>query len=719
MKIIPGILTIAFVLMSSLITNQVATAAPAEFGPTNPFYAASTLPFQAPPFDKIKDSDYQPAIEAGMAQQIKEVEAIANSAEPPTFDNTIVALEKTGQLFNRVMLVFNGVTSSNLSPELQKVQDEMAPKLAAHQDAIYLNSKLFHRVEAIYEKRASLKLDPEALRLVEYDYLQFVHAGAKLSEAKKAELKKLNEEESTLSNAFTTKLLAATKNGAFVTEDKNALAGLTPAQIEGAVEAAKERKATGYVIPLQNTTQQPDLDALSNRATRQAIFENSWNRAERGGSDDTRATISRLAQLRAQKAKLLGFENYAAWKLEDQMAQNPAAAVKFMDSLVPGTTKRASEEAKDIQAIIDAQKGGFTLQPWDWEFYSEQVRKAKYDLDESQIKPYFEVNNVLQNGVFYAATELYGITFKERHDIPVYQSDVRVFEVFDADGKPLALWYCDYFKRDNKNGGAWMDVFVNQSKLLGTIPVVFNVANFSKPAPGQPALLSFGDVTTMFHEFGHALHGMFGNTVYPSLSGTQVARDFVEFPSQFNEHWALYPSVFDHYAKHYKTGEAMPAELVAKIKKSEKFNQGYALTEVVAAAQLDMQWHTLPANAQLENPDEFERKALEKKNLLIPYVPSRYRSTYFQHIWGGGYAAGYYAYLWSEMLDDAAYDWFKHHGGLTRENGDRLRKMVLSRGNTEDLGKMYAAWYGGEPPVEPMLRERGLIPEDGTAGKGN
>jgi len=715
MTMIRGLLGSAFLLMGMLITNEVAIAAPAEFGPSNPFYAASTLPFQAPPFDKIKDSDYQPAIEAGMAQQIKEVEQIANNSEPPTFENTVVALEKTGQLFTRVMLVFNGVTGANLSPELQKVQDIEAPKLAAHQDAIYLNSKLFQRISTIYEKRASLKLDAEALRLVEYDYQQFVHAGAKLSDADKAKLKKLNEEESTLSNAFITKLLAATKNGAFVTTDKNALAGLSATQIQGAEQAAKDRKATGFVIPLQNTTQQPDLNTLSDRVTRKTIFENSWNRAEHGGDSDTRATIARLAQLRAQKAKLLGFDTYAAWKLEDQMAKTPEAAVKFMDALVPGTTAKAAEEAKDIQNVIDTQKGGFTVEPWDWEFYSEQVRKAKYDLDESQIKPYFELDNVLQNGVFYAANQLYGVTFKERKDIPVYHPDVRVFEVFDTDGKPMALWYCDYFKRDNKNGGAWMDIFVNQSKLLGTLPVVFNVANFSKPAPGQPALLTFGDVTTMFHEFGHALHGMFANTVYPSLSGTQVARDFVEFPSQFNEHWATYPAVFEHYAKHYKTGEAMPAELAAKIKKSEKFNQGYALTEVVAAAELDMQWHTLPASAPLENPDTFEKQALEKKHLWIGYVPPRYRSSYFAHIWGSGYAAGYYAYLWSEMLDDAAYDWFTHHGGLTRENGDRFRQMILSRGNTEELGKMYAAWYGGEPPVEPMLRDRGLLPEDSAA----
>ena len=705
------IITTILVMASTTIT---ALAANNEFGPTNPFYAASPLPFQAPPFDKIKDSDYQPAIEAGMAQQRAEMLAIADNPAPPTFENTMVAMEKSGQLFNRVMQVFGGVTSANLSPELQKVQEIEAPKLAAHQDAIFLDSKLFQRVDAIYKQRDSLGLDAEALRLVKFYYDQFLHAGAKLSDADKVELKKLNEEESTLSNAFNTKLLAATKDGAFITTDKNALAGLSQKSLDGAAQAAKERKVDGYVIPLQNTTQQPDLVSLSQRSTRQTIFENSWNRAERGGANDTRDTIARLAQLRAQKAKLLGFSNYAAWRLEDQMAKNPEAALKFMDALVPGSTAKAEAEAKDIQAVIDAQKGGFQLQPWDWNFYAEQVRKARYDLDEEAIKPYFELNNVLQNGVFYAANRLYGITFKERTDIPVYHPDVRVFDVFDADGKPLALWYCDYFKRDNKNGGAWMDVFVNQSKLLGLMPVVFNVANFSKPAPGQPALISFNDVTTMFHEFGHALHGMFASTVYPSLSGAQVARDFVEFPSQFNEHWALYPAVFDHYAKHYQTGAPMPAELVAKIKKSEKFNGGYALTEVVAAAQLDMQWHTLSASAPLQNPDQFEVEALQKEHLLSSAVPSRYRSSYFAHIWQGGYAAGYYAYLWSEMLDDAAYQWFEDHGGMTRANGDRFRQMVLSRGNTEELGKMYAAWLGGEPTIEPMLKYRGLLPEESS-----
>ena len=535
-----------------------ALAADDNFGPSNPFYAPSPLPFQAPPFDKIKDGDYQPAIEAGMAQQREEVHVIAENSAAPTFDNTIVALEKSGQLLNRVIQVFSAITAANLNPTLQKVQESEAPKLAAHQDAIFLDPKLFQRVQAIYKQRESLRLDAESLHLIEWYYLQFVHAGANLSEPDKAALKKLNEEESSLSTVYVDKVLAATKDGAFATEDKNALAGLNPTGLEDAAEAAKDRKVKGYVIPLQNTTQQPDLASLSVRSTRQTIFENSWNRAEHGGANDTRDTIARLAQVRAEKAKLLGFPNYAAWRLEDQMAKTPEAALKFMNALVPGSTARAVAEATDIQALIDAQKGGFQLQPWDWEFYSEQVRKAKYDLDEEQIKPYFELNNVLENGVFYAANQLYGITFKELHDIPVYQPDVRVFEVFDADSKPLALWYCDYFKRDNKSGGAWMDVFVEQSKLLGTLPVIYNVANFTKPAPGQPALLSFSDVTTMFHEFGHALHGMFADTMYPSLSGTQVARDFVEFPSQFNEHWASYPAVFEHYAKHYQTGAPCP-----------------------------------------------------------------------------------------------------------------------------------------------------------------
>jgi len=680
----------------------------APYGPANPFYAPSTLPFQAPPFDKIKDSDYQPAIDAGMAEQLKEAEAIANNAAPPSFENTVVALEKSGRLLDRVMEVFNCVTGANTDDALQNVQAYEAPRLAATRDAVYLNPKLFARIKAVYDKRAGLHLDPESLRLVEWDYQEFVHAGANLSPADQEKLKKLNEEDSTLENAFQTKLLAAAKAGAYSTDNAAALAGLSPGQLAAAAQKAQDLKQKGWVLPLQNTTQQPELADLTDRGTRQAIFEDSWNRAERGGDNDTRATIARLAELRAQKAALLGFPNYAAWTLTDQMAKTPQAAIDFVNALVPASTARAAEEAKDIQALIDKQNGGFKLKPWDWEFYSEQVRKARYDLDESEIKPYFELNNVLQNGVFYAAHQLYGISFKERHDLPVYQPDVRVFEVFDADGKPLAMFYCDYFKRDNKNGGAWMDNMVTQSKLLGALPVVYNVANFQKPAPGEPALLSFDDVTTMFHEFGHGLHGIFGNTVYPSLSGAQTARDFVEFPSQFNEHWASYPAVFAHYARHYKTGAAMPADLVAKIKKSRTFNQGYALTELLAAAMLDLDWHTLPADTPLEDPDTFEKQALEKTHLSSDYVPTRYRSSYFLHIWANGYAAGYYAYLWTEMLDDAAYQWFEDHGGLTRANGDRLRKMVLSRGNTQDLEQMYDDWLGGKPTIDPMLKNRGL-----------
>ncbi len=700
--------------ISTLITAGAMALAPgasgaqAAFGPANPFYAPSTLPYHAPPFDKIKDSDYQPAIEAGIAQQLEEIRAIAINPAEPTFENTLVAVEKSGQLINRVNYVFNGVTGANMNPVLQKTQDEVAPKLAALQDGIYLNTQLFKRVEKLYNERNKLNLDAESMRLLEYQYQQFVLQGARLSDADKAKLKKLNEEEANLTTVFISKLLAATKNAAYVTKDKAALAGLSDAELAAAADAAHVRKVDGWLLSMQNTTQQPELESLSNRATRQAIFENAWNRAEHGDKDDTRATIARLAQLRAQKGKLLGYSSYAAWRLADQMARTPEAAVKFMDELVPAATAKAQGEANDIQALIDAQHGGFKLAPWDWNFYAEQVRKAKFDLDESQVKPYFELNNVLENGVFYAAHMLYGISFKQRTDIPVYAPDVKVYEVFDADGKPLALWYCDYFKRDNKNGGAWMDNFVGQSKLLGTLPVVYNVANFSKPTAGEPALLSFDDVTTMFHEFGHALHGMFADTMYPTLSGTQTPRDFVEFPSQFNEHWASDPAVFPHYAKHYKTGEPMPAELAAKLNKSATFNQGYKLTELLAAAQLDMQWHTLEDDSKLQDPDKFEQEALSMKWLALPTVPPRYRSSYFMHIWGNGYQAGYYAYLWCEMLDDDAYQWFEDHGGLTRANGDRFRRMILSRGNTADLDQLYKEWLGAEPGIGPMLKARGL-----------
>jgi peptidyl-dipeptidase Dcp len=697
-----------FAAVSVLAISAWLSAAAVDFGPSNPFYAPSSLPFSAPPFDKIRDEDYQPAMEAGMAQQLAEIRQIADNPAPATFENTLVAIERSGRLLARAAAAFNGVSQANTNPVLQQAKTALAQQLAAHEDAIRLNKKLFERVGAIYQKRASLKLDPESLRLLEREYDQFRHFGANLAEQDKEQLKKLNKESSSLSDEFTKKLLEATKAGAFLTEDKAALLGLSDAQLAAALQAAGGRNAKGYLIPLQNTTQQPVLTSLSAPATRQSIFNKSWNRAERGDGNDTRRIIARLAQLRAQRAQLLGFPSHAAWKLEDQMAKTPEAALKFMDALVPVATAKAVSESKDIQASIDAQHAGFALEPWDWDFYGEQVRKAKYDLNDAEIKPYFELGNVLQNGVFFAATELYGISFKERHDIPVYQSDIRVFEVDDVGGKPLALFYCDYFKRDNKNGGAWMSEFVGQSKLLGTLPVIYNVANLPKPAPGEPALISFDDVTTMFHEFGHALHGMFADTRYPRLSGTATARDFVEFPSQFNEHWAIYPAVFNHYAKHFKTGAPMPGALVEKIKKAKNFAEGYALTELLAAAELDMQWHLLQADLPLQDPDEFEKQALARTHLDLHAVPPRYRSSYFSHIWSAGYSAGYYAYLWSQMLDDDAYQWFDDHGGLTRANGDRFRKMVLSRGNTEDLSAMYLAWRGRAPSIDAMMKYRGL-----------
>ena len=691
-----------------------STTAAAQAMANNPFFAASTLPYQAPPFDKIKDADYQPAIEEGMKQQMAEVDKIANNSDAPTFDNTYVALEKSGVLLSRVMMVFNGVTSANTDDALQKVQEDEAPKLAAHQDAITLNDKLFQRIQAVYDQRDSLKLDPESMRLIEVVHRNFVMGGAKLSDADKAKLKDLNKEESTLQAQYNNKLLAASKDGALVIDDKSKLAGLSDEDINAAAQAAKDRKLDGkWVFTLQNTTQQPLLQDLTDRPTRQALFEASWTRAEKGNADDTREIIERLAQLRAQKAQLLGFPNYAAWTLEDQMAETPDNVMNFMGKLAPAAVARAKVEAADIQKQIDKDQAAlhqptFKLEPWDWEHYAEEVRKAKYDLDDSQIKPYFELNNVLQNGVFYAANQLYGLTFKERKDIPVYNPDVRVFEVFDKDGKSLALFYFDYYKRDNKNGGAWMDNFVGQSKLLGTKPVIYNVANFTKPADGQPALLSMDDVITMFHEFGHGLHGLFADEQYPTLSGTQTARDFVEFPSQFNEHWASDPKVFANYAKNYKDGTPMPQPLVDKIKKAGLFNKGYDMTELVAAALLDMNWHMISADEPKQDADAFETAALKKDGVDLSYVPPRYRSSYFLHIWSNGYSAGYYAYLWTQMLADDAFESFKEHGGLTRDNGDRFRAMILSRGNTVELSKLYKDWRGQDPSIEPMLIDRGL-----------
>lgn len=665
---------LALLAITSSCNNNPKTTAGSTgtIASSNPFLEPSKLPLQAPAFDKIKDTDFQPAIEEGMKQQLAEIQKVADNTEAPTFENTILGIENSGQLLGRVNRVFNLVTGANTNPELQKIQEEEAPKLTANNDAIYLNTKLFKRVEAVYQQKAKLKLDAESERLLDYYYQKFELAGAKLSEADKEKLKDLNKEEASLSTKFSSQLLAAGKG-------------------------------------LANTTQQPPLQSMADRPARQKLFEASWNRAEKGDANDTRKLISRIAQIRALQAQLLGFKNYATWKLQDQMAKTPEAVEEFFGKLVPAATAKAKAEAKDIQAVIDQQKGNFKLEPWDWNYYAEQVRKAKYDLDENQIKPYFELNKVLENGVFYAATQLYGITFKERKDLPVYQEDVRVFDVLDKDGSQLGLFYCDYFKRDNKNGGAWMDNLVPQSKAEGTKPVIYNVCNFSKPAKGEPALISFDDVITMFHEFGHGLHGLFANQKYVSISGTNVARDYVEFPSQFNEHWASDPKVLKNYAVHYKTGTAMPQALLDKIKKASSFNQGYEFTEALAAADLDMQWHTLPANAPLQDVDKFETEALKKTHLNLSEVPPRYRSSYFLHIWANGYAAGYYAYTWTSMLENDAYSWFQENGGLTRANGQRFRDMILSKGNTEDYGKMFSAFRGHQPDIKPMLIKRGLL----------
>jgi peptidyl-dipeptidase Dcp len=688
---------------------------PAQALGSNPLFVESSLPYHAPRFDLVRNEHFQPALEEGMRQHLAEIDAIAKQMNPPTFDNTIVAMERSGALLDRAAKVFFAVVGANTNDTLQKIQDIIAPKLAAHRDAIYLNDQLYQRVRGVYDRREGSTQSPEQKALVERYHRDFVRAGAQLSETDKTQMRALNQELSKLGTDFSNKLLAGTKVGALVVDSRSDLDGLTEAEITTAAEAAKQRGLTGkWVLPLRNTTQQPAQASLKNRATRQRLFELSTMRTSRGDSNDTRNIVKRMAQIRAERAQLLGYPTWAAYTLATQGAKTPENATRLLTDLVPPATARARREIAEMQALIDQQSGGFKLQPWDYQYYAEQVRKAKYDLDESQIKPYFELNSVLENGVFYSANKLYGLTFRQRQDIPVYHPDVRVFEVFDADGSPLALFYADFFKRDNKQGGAWMDQFVDQSALTGWKPVVFNVSNFTKPAAGQPALLTFDDVTTMFHEFGHALHGIFSNVQYPLLSGTNVPRDFVEFPSQFNENWALEPTVFANYAKHYQTGAPMPQALVDKIKQTRTFNQGFEVTEVLAASLLDLAWHTLPAGTPQQDVDSFEAAALKRFNVAVAEIPPRYRTTYFSHIWDGGYSAGYYAYTWSEVLDHDAYAWFQERGGLTRENGLRYRNMILSRGGTEDAATLYRNFRGRDPNVEALLEARGLKGGDST-----
>jgi len=699
-------------LMSSTVLAQGPVPAATTATPlpaSNPFAQASTLPLQAPPFDRIKSTDYKPALLAGMAAQRAEINAITRARSAPTFDNTIAAMERSGRLLERASLAFYGVVGANTDDTLQKTQADLAPVFAAHQDAVNLDPALFGRVKTLYDRRQSLGLNTEQLQVLTLTYQGMVRAGAQLSPADKLTLSRYNSQLSTLETAFQQKLLAAAKAGALVVDDKAKLAGLSDGEIAAAEAAAKDRGLAGkYVLTLQNTTQQPELATLKDRATREALFNASWTRAAKGDANDTRATIADIALLRAQKAKLLGFATWADYVLQDQMAKTPKTALGFMQQLGTPVAAEQRREAAELQAQIKATGGNFQLKPWDWDFYSEQVRKAKYDLNQDELKPYFEINKVLTDGVFYAANQLYGVTFKRRTDIPVYHPDVMVYEVNEADGTTIGLMYFDFWKRDNKNGGAWMSNFVNQSKLLGTKPVIYNVSNFTKPAAGQPGLISFDDVTTMFHEFGHALHGLFANQTYPSISGTNTARDFVEFPSQFNEHWALDPKVLPHYAVNYRTGQVIPQALVDKIKRAGTFNSGYSFGEALAAAEMDMSWHSLTAAQGKQNPDAFETQALAATGLDVADVPPRYRSTYFLHIWGNGYSAGYYAYSWTKMLSSNAFNWFEQHGGMTRANGQRFRDMILSKGHTEDYAPMFRNFNGADPQVAPLLKDLGL-----------
>jgi peptidyl-dipeptidase Dcp len=699
----------------AVVTSASAVAAPrkaatasATLPASNPFAKASMLPFQTPDFSKIKDRDYLPALLAGMAQQKREVTAIANQKAAPTFDNTVVAMERSGLLLERANLAFSAVNGANTNPTLQATDTKTSPLLAAHNDFIYLNAKLYQRFKYLHDHQAQLNLNPEQAKVLDVYYKQFVHAGAELPAAKQAQLKIINKRLSTLQTAFSQKLLAAAKAGALHVDDASALAGLSPQQLAAAQEAAKSRKLSGYVVPLQNTTQQPSLESLTSHDTRQKLFEASLNRAEHGDANDTRAIISEVAQLRAKKAALFGAANFADYNLYDQMAKDRATAVGFLDRLAPAVSAKQRQEWADIVALAKSHGANFQPTAADWNFYAEQIRKQRYALNSDDLKPYFEFNKVLEDGVFYAANQLYGLTFKERKDIPTWNPDMRVFQVYDKDGSELAIFMIDPWKRDNKNGGAWMSNLVNQAYLRGTKPVVFNVENFTKPAPGQPALISFDDVTTMFHEFGHALHGMFAAQTYPTLSGTNVARDFVEFPSQFNENWALDPKILPHYAVHYQTGQTIPQDLVQKILKARTFNQGYEVGEALEAARLDLDWHSLPASAPRQDVDKFEADALAKGGFDTADVPPRYRSSYFLHIWSNGYSASYYAYAWTRMLGQDAFATFEKNGGLTRANGQRFRDLVLSRGNTIDYAEMYRGWAGHDPSIQPYLDYYGL-----------
>lgn len=671
---------------------------------SNPFFEVSVLPYQAPRFDLIEESHYRPAFDEAMRQKRADIDAIIANTAAADFSNTILALEKSGAMLSRVNSVFFAMTSAHTNDYLQELDEAFSTELAGLSNDIWLNNTLFARVASVWEGRDSL--DAESRRLVEEIHQRFILAGAQLTDEQKAELKALNTEAASLTSQFNQRLLAADKAGGLVVDDVQQLDGLSEDEIATAARAAAEKGlADRWLIPLLNTTQQPALAALSDRQTRENLFKAGWLRTQKGDENDTREIVSRLAQLRARRAQLLGFDSYASWSTADQMAKTPDAALKFMRGIVPAARARAEREQADIQKVIE---GGFSVQAWDWAYYAERVRLEKYALDESQIKPYFALDTTLRDGVFWAASQLFGIRFVERFDIPVYHPDVRIWEIFDHTGEGMALFYGDFFARDSKGGGAWMGNFVEQSHEFAARPVIYNVCNYQKPAAGQAALLSWDDVITLFHEFGHTLHGLFADQRFATLSGTNTPRDFVEFPSQINEHWASHPQVFAHYARHCQTGEPMPAALREKMLSATQFNKGYDMTELLSAALLDMNWHGIGPHETISDVDAFEFAALKKEGLDLPAVPPRYRSSYFAHIFGGGYAAGYYAYLWTQMLADDGYQWFVELGGLTRENGQKFREAILSRGNSSDLEALYRDWRGHDPLIEPMLKNRGL-----------
>ena len=675
----------------------------------NPFFTASPLPFLMPPFDRITDESFAPAYAKGMVDQIKEVEAIANNQAPVSFDNTIVALERSGLLLTRVDRTFSNLAGANTNPAIQQLETVIAPKLSAHRDAIALNGALFARIQALQNQRDALGLDAESKRLLERYYKDFVRAGARLSEADKTRLKAMNAEIATLQTAFSQNVLKEKNALSFVVEKRADLTGLPENEIAAAALAAKEAGQDGkYLIALSNTTGQPALESLTNRKLRKHIMEVSLNRNSQGGDFDTLKIIPRIAKLRAEQAQLLGFASHAAYQLDDQTARNVETVNGLLAKLAPPAVANARKEAAEMQKIIDKDKGGFQLTAADWDLYAEKVRKAQYAFDASQLKPYFELNRVLQDGVFFAANQFYGLTFKERKDLPVYHPDVRVFEVFNADGSPLALFLADLYARPAKRGGAWMNEYVSQSGLFGDKPVVAIHLNIPKPPAGGPALLTADEVVTMFHEFGHGLHGMFSNVKYPRFAGTNVPTDFVEYPSQVNEMWAFWPEVLKNYAKHYQTGDPLPLALIDKMKAADKFNQGYKTTEYLAATLLDQAWHQLKPEQVPTETLAFEAAALKKYGVDFAPVPPRYRSPYFSHTFSGGYSAGYYSYIWSEVLDADSVDWIKQHGGLTRANGDRFRETLLSRGGSEEALTLFRNFTGGDPDIAPLLKRRGL-----------